>query len=240
MILTILGFAWVRASPLAVVVQPLPRDTMASPSTEPPCGGVARGKSHLLSQPGSLNPISWKVITPSAGTCSLKLIYGSEYSDPHTLYPIDDSADASGNFPCGQEQGLFKKIVQFPEDSCDSCTLIWIWQNEVSTYYHCVDVEITQDKDSACYGKCQNGGFCSDGLCICEEGYSGTFCQLDGRGGSSSVLGLFCALVLLFVTFLYLLITYSRISKGQSLYVERLIFRRFCFWLPFGLGDLGK
>ena len=230
----------VQGTPLALVIQPLPRDTMQYPATEPPCGGVQRGKSHLLSQPGSLNPISWKVLTPSSGFCSIKLIFGNEYAEPHTLYPIDDSADQFGLFPCGEDQGVYKKIFKFPEDSCDSCTLIWTWRTETETYYHCVDVEITLDKDSACYGKCRNQGFCSDGLCICEEGYFGTFCELDGRGGSSNMLGLFIALILLFVIFLYLLVTYWRIARGQSLFTEKLIYRKLCFWLPFGLGDIGK
>ena len=46
------------AAPEAYLVQPLPRENMNYLTISPPCGGVPKGKAHLLTEPGSLNPVS--------------------------------------------------------------------------------------------------------------------------------------------------------------------------------------
>lgn len=77
-----------KADPEAFVVQPLPRSNSLTKS--PPCGGAPKGKSHLLSEPGSFNPISWQILTPSLGKCSVRLSYGTDVSNYHTLIPTDN------------------------------------------------------------------------------------------------------------------------------------------------------
>ena len=48
--------------PSAIMLYPVPRlHTKHDLKDVEPCGGMAKGKSHLLSEPGSLNPISWMV-----------------------------------------------------------------------------------------------------------------------------------------------------------------------------------
>ena len=224
-----------EAAPEAYIVQPLPRENMNYLTISPPCGGVIKGRSHLLSEPGSLNPISWKIVTPSAGKCSIQLSYGTDFSLYHTLIPIDNSTDSMGWFPCGSQEGLESKIFQFPPGvTCDSCTLQWIWQNKVATYYQCIDVEITGGKDVACYGKCKNGGFCSDGLCICQDGWVGTYCEHDEAAEPVHILRLFIAFaILLLIIGLLVFLIWSRANGKNMTDTEKLLFfRKLRFCLP--------
>jgi hypothetical protein len=51
--------------PSALLISPVPRKhTPTSISNVAPCSGTEKGFSHLLAEPGSLNPISWKVDVP--------------------------------------------------------------------------------------------------------------------------------------------------------------------------------
>lgn len=227
MIYLLIGILSCEALPEAYVVQPLPRSSVLTKS--PPCGGVSKGKSHLLSEPGSLNPISWEVITPSVGKCTVKLSYGTDISTYHILIPTDNSTDVSGWFACGDEKGLHSKIFTFPPGvSCDICTLQWIWDTESVTYYQCIDIEITEGIDSACYGKCKNGGFCSEGLCVCPNNLVGVYCEHEARAESVSIVNLFLALIiLLLITGVLLLLLWLR-SKQKLTATEELIYRR-CF-----------
>jgi hypothetical protein len=202
----------------AVVVQPLPRDHMTQITTSPPCGGVPKGKSHLLSQPGSLNKVSWKVLKPAPGNCTVKLIYGNEYTQQHTLLPHKDDEGSNGSFKCGENSGVFAKVFKFPSGvSCDSCTLQWIWVNSYGTFYHCIDIEITDLPDSSCYGRCKNGGFCSEGMCKCEPGFFGTFCELDGRSEPVHILVLFISIMVLlyFAVYLFIILCYRKAFTGK-------------------------
>ncbi|OMJ83507.1 hypothetical protein SteCoe_15538 [Stentor coeruleus] len=223
----LIGLLSCEAFPEAYVVQPLPRSSILTKS--PPCGGIPKGKSHLLSEPGSLNPISWEVITPSTGKCSVKLSYGTDISTYHTLVPTDNSTDINGWFDCGDEKGLHSKIFMFPSGvSCDICTLQWIWNTELITYYQCIDIEIIEGVDSACYGKCKNGGYCSEGLCVCPNSWVGVYCEHEAKIESVSIVNLFIALmILLFIAMLLLFILFIR-TKQKLTETEKLFLRRFC------------
>lgn len=211
----------------AQVIQPLPRDHMNFITTSPPCGGVPKGKSHLLSQPGSLNKVSWKIIKPASGNCTVKLIYGNEYSDQHTLIPLGEDDNSNGVFKCGETSGTYAKKFKFPVGvSCDSCTLQWIWVNSLGIYYQCIDIEITDSQDSSCYGRCKNGGYCSEGMCMCEEGFYGTFCDLDGRNRPVQVLFLFIAIIFLTYIAAFLIIQ----LRSRRTYTEKLILDKLYFW----------
>lgn len=223
-----------QAVPDAYLVQPLPREKMTL-TTSPPCGGVPKGHSHLLSEPGSLNPISWKIITPASGKCSVKLSYGTDFATYHTLISTDNSTDSFGWFTCGETVGLHTKVFQFPAGvTCDACTLQWIWENNLGTYYECIDIEITGGKDSACYGKCKNEGYCSDGLCVCAQGWTGTFCELDTAVEPVHILRMFILfMVLLCIVGVLSYLIWIRAHGGNMTETEKLLFfRRMRFCLP--------
>jgi hypothetical protein len=235
MILLLLLALPVQPRPEAYLLQPLPRDKMSSLAVVAPCGGVMKGKSHFLAQPGSFNPISWHVVVPSAGTCTLRVMFGTEFSEQHVLVPTDNSTDSFGFFPCGESEGSFSKVFKFPDEvSCDSCTLQWVWKSSLETYYLCSDIEILEDKDAACYGKCKNGGFCNEGLCVCPDGFIGTFCETDDRFDPVNILYLFLALMfLMIVASILLSLLFWRFRKSRPSYIERLCFEKCCFWLPY-------
>lgn len=224
----------VQSRPEAYLLQPLPRDKMSSLAVVAPCGGIEKGRSHLLSQPGSFNPISWKIVVPSPGKCTVKVMFGSEFSEQHILIPTDNSTDSLGSFPCGDSEGSYSKIFKFPDGvSCDSCTLQWVWESSLTTYYMCSDIEILEDKDAACYGKCKNGGFCNEGLCICPEDFIGTFCEIDDRFDPVNIILLFIALLILtIIATILLLMLFWRFKRSKPSYLERLCFEKCCFWLP--------
>ena len=235
MIYLLLPLMFCEAAPEASLIEPLPRENMNYLTISPPCGGVGKGRSHFLSEPNSLNPVTWKIVTPSSGKCSLRLSYGTDFSTYHTLTPTDNSTDSMGWFVCGEKEGIESKIFKFPEGiTCDSCTLQWIWENKVATYYQCSDIEITGGKDNACYGKCKNAGFCSDGLCVCEEGWAGTFCEVDVAAEPVNILRLFIVLmVLVVVVALLSYLVWIRAHMRDKSVTERLfLFRKLRFCLP--------
>jgi hypothetical protein len=43
--------------------------------------------------------------------------------------------------------------------------------------HFCGDIEIIDKEAEECSGKCMNGGVCTNGVCKCRKGYSGTYCQ---------------------------------------------------------------
>ena len=70
------------------------------------------------------------------------------------------------------------KAVQFPQDmSCEKCIVQLVWTTPAGEYYSCADVTLKNEKLTNCMGKCQNGGACANGACVCYESYSGEFCQ---------------------------------------------------------------
>lgn len=216
-----------KADPEAFVVQPLPRSNSLTKS--PPCGGAPKGKSHLLSEPGSFNPISWQILTPSLGKCSVRLSYGTDVSNYHTLIPIDNSTDINGWFPCGDESGLHSKIFYFPKgSSCDICTLQWIWDTLSITYYQCIDIEIIEGIDSACYGKCKNGGYCNEGLCVCTQDWAGIYCESDARVHPVNIVGLFLTLICLLIIVGILLFLIKDRLKRKPFETEKILYLRYC------------
>ena len=194
------------AVPTGYLVQPIPRqvDAMAKLSS-PPCGGIPKGKSHLLTEPGSLNPMTWLVREPApAGNCSVHLSVGTDFSASYlTLFPVDNSADAEGWFACGRLANFTEsKTFVFPEHvTCDSCTLQWVWRTADWNYYECVDVEIAGDSETGCFGKCLNGGVCVDKECLCTTQWKGQFCEkeINPEAASTHHLGMFLLLVVLLV-----------------------------------------
>lgn len=96
----------------------------------------------------------------------------------HVLHPIDGTSDESGAFPCGRVDAPFEaKEVRFPFDlNCDSCILQMEWRTEHGKINTCADVSVSGAEVSECFGKCLNGGICSNGACSCAEDFEGSNC----------------------------------------------------------------
>ena len=68
--------------------------------------------------------------------------------------------------------------MAFPEDiSCEKCTIQLIWLTDNMKQYFCADITLMSEAIKPCIGKCLNGGACYNGKCVCNEGYSGYFCE---------------------------------------------------------------
>ncbi len=95
------------------------------------------------------------------------------------MFPTDGSADAAGKFECGRYAGAYetKTIILPPDMSCEKCTLQVAWESPAGAHYTCSDVTLMNDKIRQCIGKCQNDGACVNGACVCNEPYTGEFCQ---------------------------------------------------------------
>ena len=123
--------------------------------------------------------IGWKVDQPSnRGNCTLRIYDGPSDSHFQTLIPLDGSADDSGSFACGRIDSSFEaKEVRFPLTvSCDSCILQLEWKTERGKLNYCADLEINGAEITECFGKCLNGGICSNGGCSCPENFEGSNC----------------------------------------------------------------
>lgn len=223
----------IPALPESILVQPIPRNnTNSTVANKPPCGGVAKGLSHTLAEPGSINPIAWSVKTASdLGNCTIRLSH-TDFSHFKTIVPVDVEADSDGKFACGRGATYMEKHdIEFPSDfTCDECTLQWSWETEAGTYFQCVDVQISKGAVSACFGKCRNGGACVNDQCLCVLEYTGQYCESLVEAEVSSdffsvfVLFLVVLLILILVaggTFLY--VQNVRLSRGNHLFFMRYL-----------------
>lgn len=87
-----------------------------------PCGGVDKQPVHYLARSASKNYVQWRVYHPaSIGTCIVRL--GTNDDKIYTLIPKDGSGSSDGSFPCGRESGYEGKDFNFPNITCDECTL---------------------------------------------------------------------------------------------------------------------
>ena len=116
--------------------------------------------------------------------------------------PLDGSGDEKGSFACGRNDISFEaKEVRLPQDAnCDNCILQLEWKTERGKINTCADISVSGAEVSECFGKCMNGGICSNGACLCSEEFEGSNCQYAKEaddGGVSS--GLFSNLMVLLV-----------------------------------------
>lgn len=219
----------------SILVAPIPRNkTNARTIGYPPCGGAAKGPVHSLAEPGSINPVAWSVRTPSAaGFCSIRLSRGLDFDNSQPLSPIGVST-TNGKFPCGRNETYLERVtVEFPKDfTCDECTLQWTWETEVGSVYQCVDVQISTGGQSACFGKCKNGGACINDLCLCPTGYMGFYCESEESIlAASSVLSVFLLFTLvLLVLLIVAAATYFYVNKYRISRSAYLFFKRYQPW----------
>lgn len=182
-----------------------------------PCGGANTfGTVHFVAKPGSRNYIAWKVNNPAPlGNCTVRLGMGPDESDLTVLYPLDNSANADGSFPCGRrETPIEGKEFKFPYNfTCDDCTLQLEWQYKtknqtVQQQHYCGDVDVIEKESPECVGQCKNGGVCMNGECRCRKGYYGSSCQHvisppSNIGGLIFYFLLYTALIVLIAALFY-------------------------------------
>lgn len=167
--------------PESKIILPIRRiGTSASQLNMSPCGGVERLKADTLTNKGSNLHFIWETVLPAKGSnCTVKISKGLEKEDEFSvLYPIDGSANKDGSFPCGRSKGFESQEFALPSDyECDQCILQWKWTTSYGDIYSCSDIIINGGNMTACMAKCQNGGACFNGQCMCLEGFSGEFCE---------------------------------------------------------------
>jgi hypothetical protein len=97
-----------------------------------PCGGAnIAGSVHYVAKPGSRNYVAWKVNVPAPnGNCTVRLGMGPDESDFKVLYPLDNSANEEGAFPCNRrETPVEGKEFKFPYNfTCDGCAIQVEWK----------------------------------------------------------------------------------------------------------------
>lgn len=171
----------VELLPEAKVILPIRRkDTSHTAINRAPCGGVEKMKADTLTNIGSIINVIWETINPAPqANCTVKISPGLETESNFTvLYPLDYNSEVSGSFPCGRSKGFESQQFKLPDDYvCDQCTIQWAWHTEDGILYSCSDIIINGSKIDNCVAKCQNGGACFNGKCLCKDGYYGEYCE---------------------------------------------------------------
>jgi hypothetical protein len=167
--------------PEAKVILPIRRkDTSHTELNIAPCGGVEKRKADTLTNRGSIINVIWEIVNPAPqANCTVKLSPGlDEESNFTALYPNDLVTDNTGSFPCGRTKGFESQQFKLPDDYvCDQCTLQWAWHTDKGILYSCSDIIINGNRIENCLAKCQNGGACFNGKCLCKEGFYGEYCE---------------------------------------------------------------
>lgn len=167
--------------PESKIILPIRRiGTSESALNVAPCGGIIRKEGNTLANKAANIHFVWETVTPAVNSnCTVKISPGIEKEENFTvLKPKGNIANTKGEFPCGANKGFEGQEFILPEDYvCDKCTLQWKWNTPYGTIYSCSDVIINGDKIGNCLAKCQNGGSCFNGKCICVDDYHGEFCQ---------------------------------------------------------------
>lgn len=81
---------------------------------------------HFVSSPGARNYVAWKTVHPSKkGNCTIRIGDGPNENDFTVLFPLDNSANKKGSFPCGRSFAEIEgKEIKVPKNiTCDRCTL---------------------------------------------------------------------------------------------------------------------
>lgn len=206
--------------PEAKIILPIRRiGTSKTTLNSAPCGSIQKLKADTLTNKGSILHFIWETVVPaSSGNCTVKISPGIENeANFTTLYPLYTKSGKNGEFSCGRSKGFEHQQFQLPPDfECDGCTLQWKWNTPYGDVYSCSDIMINGDLMGACMAKCQNGGSCFNGKCICLKGFSGEFCEDEGGKGINWLL-----------VFLFILVIAAIV--GLSVYLIRM--KCFGSWL---------
>ena len=180
----------------ARVYFPVPRNGESEPNNEP-CGGVPQGKVNVIFEKASQVSFVWEVINPeNSGFCQVLISPGLD-KNFSILFPLDGAVEWDGSFPCGRERGFETRDFALPMNwECEHCIVQWKWIADRTSQYSCSDVEIWGKSLAKCKGKCENGGSCFNGKCICPSSFSGEFCE-----DSPSILGKIFLIIILLLLF---------------------------------------
>ena len=215
--------------PSMYLIEPYPRNgTESANSSIYPCGGLPKGKTHLLITPGSYSIIQWKTVKSAPeGKCLIQVGHGIGKEPTFvTLHPRDKSSNSAGYFACGRYSGIYEsKEFGFPSNlSCDVCILQLTWETPEFKQYYCADITIMSNEIKYCMGSCLNGGSCVNGNCVCEEYYYGKFCEHKEK--TSIPIGKIWILHILLLALIIVLsfaiyMTWPQDDKGRQHFIER-------------------
>ena len=179
---------------------PVPRDQTSSKITDVgPCGGLNKGPSHSLIDPGTLHPVSWKVIYSSVNSnCTVRLL---QNDNSYLTLDIRGVKNEAGWFPCARKETNYENVVALIPESpgCVDCTIQFICKTYQGTFYQCSDISIGELSSQNCIGKCKNGGVCQGNMCKCKENYYGNYCESKIKVSSESHVGTFFIFLILLV-----------------------------------------
>ena len=76
--------------------------------------------------------------------------------------------------------------------------------------FQCADLVLLDKEVQTCLGKCQNGGVCVNGECVCRKGFSGTYCEIkEGPSTRSYFWQILILIILLLLIIIVIFITYK-------------------------------
>lgn len=151
-------------------------------------------KAHYLTTQGSKNQFEWRVKRASpSGNCTIRLsVDGDNY------LPITPVGKSNFKFPCGRKVGYETATFALPRQivSDDNVVAQLEFETELGTVVQCSDMivqKLNPFKLQKCDPKCQNGGVCKDGVCMCGHMYEGEFCEdkISSSGSFSLLLFIF-------------------------------------------------
>jgi len=154
-----------------------------------PCGGASKGQARLLADPGQKTEVQWLIKDPvEGGHCQIRLSR-SEEDDPNSFESLHVEGNGydsrTGKFKCGDPHKTVETAtVKLPyETSCPHWTLQWVYEAPgYGKLYQCADISIVDpDNREDCEGKCQNEGIWENRKCYWVAGFSGEFCEIEGK-----------------------------------------------------------
>lgn len=205
-------------------------DSVLDTSTDKICGGTSRGKAGFVTSQNFGSQFKWYIETASPdATCQFRITDNLDQNKDSAyvnLVPKNrQDVNADGSFPCGRATGTETATFNIPASvDGDGCVLEWIWKSGDITIRQCADIAVVSEESLACLGKCQNGGICQRGQCVCPTGYDGQYCD-SGFGMVTYVfkkilLVIFFILVVMVLILLVIMLLYClaqrKIKKGEQ------------------------
>ncbi|CAI2378059.1 unnamed protein product [Moneuplotes crassus] len=163
------------------VIEPSPRKGSKGNLFSPlECGGFqGSGRSNFIASPNTDVFFKWKTINPDIdGMCRITI----QESTSEPFKPVEVKGyTEEGWFMCGRRgNSLEQKEFKTPSYTCDICTLQLQFNTSQGMVSICSDISLLEGEVIDCEGRCQNGGTCYNGVCLCASGFGGKYCE--GKG----------------------------------------------------------